>query len=185
MATVAAANGGVVAIDLKPLAPPPSPPPQQKLAQLLPPPAFDDLDDDLDDGLLDNGGCDGGGRPRIGHRVPLPAPPPPFQRQSAGRCSVQQPMIGGGHYRTAATHYSDGGVVSEYFIPRSASAHDLCSAIEMQKIPPPLPPSALRTTAATLARPPRVTAARDKMVTFEDEKHHQQQHHRSSGDLIV
>ncbi|KAL5241984.1 hypothetical protein ACI65C_009394 [Semiaphis heraclei] len=115
-----------------------------------------------------------------------------------------------GHHRTTG-HYS-GGVVSEYFIPRSASAHDLCSAIEMQKIPPPLPPSALRTTAATLARPPRLpTTYRDKMVTFEDEKraafdHHQsqqqqnrrqnhhslhnqqdqqQQHHRSSGDLIV
>ncbi|CAI6352264.1 unnamed protein product [Macrosiphum euphorbiae] len=103
-----------------------------------------------------------------------------------------------GHHRTAA-HYS-GGTVSEYFIPRSASAHDLCSAIEMQKIPPPLPPSALRTAAATLARPPRQPATcRDKMVTFEDEKRaafdHQQsqlqqhrrqnQHHRSSGDLIV
>ncbi|KAL4144044.1 hypothetical protein QTP88_006278 [Uroleucon formosanum] len=156
-----------------------------------------------------DGGCGGGGGGGGDEGgLPLPAPPPPFQRQSAGRCSVQQPMMG--HHRTTA-HYSD-GVVSEYFIPRSASAHDLCSAIEMQKIPPPLPPSALRTAAATLARPPRQPATcRDKMVTFEDEKraafdHHQsqlqqhrrqnhhnlhdqqdqqQQHHRSSGDLIV
>lgn len=104
-------------------------------------------------------------------------------------------MIGGyhHHYRGAAAtgnHCTGGTIVSEYFIPRSASAHDLCSAIEMQKIPPPLPPSALRNTAATLARPPRLPTARDKMVTFEDEKlaytgNQHQQHHRSSGDLIV
>ncbi|VVC28925.1 Hypothetical protein CINCED_3A019307 [Cinara cedri] len=160
--------------------------------------------DDDDGGHHGHDGMADDGRGR--HRVTLPAPPPPFQRQSLGRCSVQQPMMG--NSRSAATHYSDGGgMVSEYFIPRSVSAHDLCSSIELQKIPPPLPPSALRTTAATLARPPRApTASRDKMVTFEDEKlafgphhhhhqhhlqqqnhHHQQQqqHHRSSGDLIV
>lgn len=165
------------AIDLKPLAPPPSPPPQQQKVPLLPPPAFDD---DADD---DAGGPRGGRR-----RTPLPAPPPPFQRQSAGRCSVQQPMMKGDR------HCPTGNcpVVSEYFIPRSASAHDLCSSVDARDNgpppPPPPPPSALRTAAATLARPPRPQTARDKVVTFEDERlahHDQQQRYRSSGDLIV
>lgn len=177
-------------MDLKPLAPPPSPPPQQKVP-LLPPPAFDDHVDDAMDG---GGGGGGGGNFRDHHRrvVPIPTPPPPFQRQSVGRCSVQQPMVGHHYHHRVGANYSGGGV-SEYFIPRSASAHDLCSTIEMQKIPPPLPPSALRTTAATLARPPRPQTTRDKMVTFEDEKlaydqhRHQEQQpiYRSSGDLIV
>lgn len=160
-------------IDLKPLTS--SPPRAQKLP-LLPPPAFDDVPADA---MHDADGH---------RRFRLPAPPPPFQRQSAGRCSVQQPMTGHQH-RASAVGHCPAGVVSEYFIPRSASAHDLCSAIEMQKIPPPLPPSALRTAAAaTLARAPRPPAARDKMVTFEDEKlvaYNQQLHHRSSTDLIV
>jgi len=154
------------------LAPPPSPPPQK--VPLLPPPAFDDDDDDADDA-----------RGLRGHRqTPLPAPPPPFQRQSAGRCSVQQPMMTGNHHYRAAANCPD---VSEYFIPRSASAHDLCSSVDAHNVPPPLPPSVLRTAAATLARPPRPQTVRDKMVTFEDEKlaHDQQQRYKSSGDLIV
>lgn len=203
-------HGTTVAIDLKPLAPPssPPPPPGQK-PPILPPPAFDDrrAEDPEDDDDDDEDGGHGHNDVRGRHRGTLPAPPPPFQRQSLGRCSVQQPMTGNG--RSAAIHHyaGGGGMVSEYFIPRSVSVHDLCSAIELQKIPPPLPPSALRTTAATLARAPRPpTASRDKMVTFEDEKlafdqhrqhqhharehhqqhqHQQQHHHRSSGDLIV
>lgn len=124
-----------------------------------------------------------GGGSRQLQVVPLPAPPPPFQRHATGRCSVQPVSRTSAHhhpynnpYQAAAQH------PCEYFIPRSASEHNLCSTIELEKLPP-LPPSALRSTA-TLARPPRPPPARDKMVTFEDEKP-PYGHHRSTVDLIV
>ncbi|XP_050525630.1 uncharacterized protein LOC126896699 [Daktulosphaira vitifoliae] len=110
--------------------------------------------------------------------VQVPLPPLSFQRASVGRCSVQ-PIS-----RTMAS----AATTTEYLIPRSASEHNLCSTIELEKLPP-LPPSALRVVSAT---PPAkqsciVRSNRDKVVTFEDEKRTFKDSNRiaSNNDLDV